>query len=529
MRDSFNLAIKNVASYGDTDVFPFPIENRIFSDKPDAVHAQLQAIHDNFDEYLNRYAPVNQSALSPAGYTGFRWATQIDPLWNAYLLSLVIQLGKDIEGSRIPVERDVVFSYRFAPNEQSGALFDTSHGWRSFQAKSIEQAKKYPWVLVCDIADFYSRIYHHRLENALLQLSSGGGIHKRIMTLLQKFSNNASYGLPVGGPAARLLSELVLNRTDRLLASDGLKFCRFADDYHIFAESEEDAYRHLVYISEKLLVNEGLSLQKMKTRIMSSREFLASSELDDEDSDQGDSLSLLRLSLQFDPYSATAVEDYETLQKEIEKIDISGLLTKELRKSRVHGPTTRKIIQAIKFLPVRQKRDAILSMIRSLETLAPVFGAVMLAIKEAHAELDDQTRVDIGVILGEFLRSNSHLAKIDMNIAFALRVVALKRSDELESTLAQLYRSTTSEVVKRDILLVMAKWRASYWVSDRKSYFHSMGAWERRAFIIASYLLGDEGKHWRDHIRDALTPFELTVRDWASQRVAGRSFEELPI
>ncbi|MBU6404110.1 MAG: RNA-directed DNA polymerase, partial [Proteobacteria bacterium] len=246
MDNSFRLAIKNVAHFGDTDIFPFPIENRIFEDKPDLIQEQLKAVHEEFDEHLNRYAPVNQSALAPVGYTGFRWATQIDPLWNAYFLSMVIELGPAIEMARLSADRRVVHSYRFAPDTQSGSLFDSSYGWKSFQAQSMEHAKKYPWVLVCDIADFYSRIYHHRLDNALLQLKFGGEIHQRIMTLLQKFSNNASYGLPVGGPASRLLSELVLNRTDRLLVSDGLCFCRFADDYHIFANTEEDAYRALV-------------------------------------------------------------------------------------------------------------------------------------------------------------------------------------------------------------------------------------------------------------------------------------------
>ncbi|GLQ94465.1 hypothetical protein GCM10007901_34170 [Dyella acidisoli] len=256
---------------------------------------------------------------------------------------------------------------------------------------------------------------------------------------------------------------------------------------------------------------------------------MASSELEDEDAEQADSASLLRLSLQFDPYSPNAVEDYEILRSEIARFDINGLLTKELRKSRVHGPTTRKIIQAIKFLPSLQKRDAVLSMLRSLDSLAPVFGAVMLAIREAFSDLDDQTKEEVGLVLGGLIKSDSHLSKIDLNIAYALRVIALRRSDELEAILAQLYRSSTSEVIRRDILLIMAKWLASYWISDRKSYFHSMGVWERRAFIVSHYLLGDEGRHWRNHVKDELTPFELVVRDWASQNVAGRSIAELPL
>ena len=37
------------------------------------------------------------------GYTSFRWVTQIDPIWNAYLLGLVLSIAPAIEAERIPV------------------------------------------------------------------------------------------------------------------------------------------------------------------------------------------------------------------------------------------------------------------------------------------------------------------------------------------------------------------------------------------------------------------------------------------
>jgi hypothetical protein len=80
------------------------------------------------------------------------------------------------------------------------------------------------------------------------------------MKFLNHFSNANSFGLPIGGPAARILSELTINQIDRLLLSTGVKFTRFADDYHIFAASRDDAYRHLNFLSEKLYTNQGLSL-----------------------------------------------------------------------------------------------------------------------------------------------------------------------------------------------------------------------------------------------------------------------------
>src|SRR5208283_2325363 len=97
--------------------------------------------------------------------------------------------------------------------------------------------------------------------------------------LLSRFSGGVSYGLPVGGPAARLLSELLLNRTDRLLLANKIIFCRFVDDYRIFADSRASAYRALLLLSQVLLADEGLTLQRNKTRILSSDEYVATNPL----------------------------------------------------------------------------------------------------------------------------------------------------------------------------------------------------------------------------------------------------------
>ena len=58
----------------------------------------------------------SERLLQAVGYTGFRQGTQIDPIWNLYLLGMVILIGGEIEAGRIPPSKEVVFSYRFAPN-----------------------------------------------------------------------------------------------------------------------------------------------------------------------------------------------------------------------------------------------------------------------------------------------------------------------------------------------------------------------------------------------------------------------------
>lgn len=211
---------------------------------------------------------------------------------------------------------------------------------------SLENAKDHAYVVACDISEFYLRISHHRIENALRQAHIDQDIPWRVMEFLGNFSNTNSYGIPVGGPAARILSELLLNQIDRLLKAEGIKFCRFADDFHMFCDSTEEAYRYLLFLSDKLLANQGLQLQKSKTRLMSRAEFVDTSpfHLDDE-AEVGDlprpdhqtkARELLRFSLRFDPYSSTAEEDYELLRQEIARFDIITLLKSELSKTRVH-------------------------------------------------------------------------------------------------------------------------------------------------------------------------------------------------
>lgn len=382
MKKHFEAAVQNIATFGDTDVFPFPIERHIFFDKQAETLDLLQDIHQSFNDFLSKYPPIFENHLAVVGYTGFRSATQIDPLWNAYLLGLTLSIGEEIEKQRIPVQEKRVFSYRFCLDEDEKTVFSPNIGWPEFQQTSVERVQDCSHVLICDIANFYPRIYHHRLENALKRATNNTETIRRIMALLKETSKGYSFGLPIGGPAARLLSELLLNRTDRLLLAHGISFCRYVDDYHIFASSREEAYASLVFLSDKLLENEGLSLQKSKTRIMTREEFLALSEFSDskelDDPRETEAREFLSLRIRFDPYSPTAVEDYKELKKEINRFDVVGMLAREIGKSQVHQALTKRLIPAVRYLDLTVREEAVRSLLSSLPTLFPVFPNVML-------------------------------------------------------------------------------------------------------------------------------------------------------
>ncbi|MBU5613225.1 RNA-directed DNA polymerase [Geomonas azotofigens] len=524
------FSLENIIRYGDTDIFPYPIERQIFKDKKDDIIKLLESINGSFDELISQMPLEHEKLLNSVGYTGFRQGTQIDSIWNAYLLGLVIFIGNDIEKSRISTSNDNVFSYRFKPDMDDHTIFDKDFGWLAFQKHSIQQASKFKFVLTCDISDFYPHIYHHRLENALKKTTRKSEVIKQIKYLLNGLSGGVSYGLPIGGPAARLLSELLLNRTDKLLVARGISFCRFVDDYHIFGNSKEEMYANLIYLSETLLNNEGLTIQKTKTRILSSGEFLETSTFSDsnipEDGEEKNKRDFLSIHIHYDPYSDTADEDYETLCDELGKFDIVGMLASEMQKTRVQEGLTRKLIKAIGHIDENVKNPAVLSLLENLYILYPIFTTVMILLVRIIDDLNDNTRQKVFAKLRELLETQSYICQVPVNLAFAVRVLSYDNSDETDTVLIKVFMETTSMMIKRDIILILAKHNADYWVSNQLKRFNTATPWEKRALLISSYILEDEGKEWRKRIKSSLSPFDKLVLTWASEHKAnGKGLE----
>ena len=220
----------------------------------------------------------------------------------------------------------------------------------------MELSEDAGYVVLTDISDFYPRIYHHRLENALTRLPAPGDIPSRLMALLTAFSKNVSYGLPIGGPASRILSELALNAPDRHLRANRISFCRYADDYALFCRSRSDAYSALVLLSQKLF-NEGLVLQKTKTRILSASEFHETCKmLDPQREATTDEEKLLNISIRFDPYSETPHEDYEKLATAVAEVNVLAILAREIAKTAIDTTIAKQAINAMRALESRARK-----------------------------------------------------------------------------------------------------------------------------------------------------------------------------
>jgi hypothetical protein len=541
----FRMAVQNIASGGDTDVFPLPPENSLFFDRTDDVVAILGELHADLARWRSTYGPVNEEALAMVGYTSFRWATQIDPIWNAYLLGLVLAMADDIEAARISTSQHIIFSYRYDYDPGSHRLF-ADGAWPAFNERSLENATTHDFVLSCDIADFYPRVYHHRLENALQLLSPTSPLPRQIDRVLNLFSRGTSYGLPVGGPAARLLSEILLNRVDHLLYAQGFTFCRFADDYRLFTDSHEEAYEALRFLTEKLLQNEGLTLQRAKTQISTSRDFRESSEFalvadrrnkenlpkpsdpmapaEDSKSERHQRQNFLAVSLRYDPYSPTAEDDYLALKEQVERFDIVGMLARELSKSRIHVGLTRRLVVAIRYLDPPEQDGAARTLVDNMATLSPVLANVLRALGQVFDDLGQDSQDYVSSAIREAITAKRYFITVPVTLAYAVRLLGRTPSEDNQAILAQLYDDVPA-FIQRDIVVIMSRWRAAFWLSDRLNHFGRMHPWVKRAFVLASYFLADEGQHWRRRIKDQLSPVDQLASDWAEDSLQSAQWE----
>jgi hypothetical protein len=528
--NSLRFALRNVAQHGDTDVFPYPLENHWFHDSEDAAVKLLLDIDAHFEDWLGRFPVGFATNLSSVGYNGFRAATQIEPIWNAYLLGLVVEIAPNIEAARIPVSKEIVFSYRFSPSNDRFTLFDPEYGWARFHKAGLDRVNRFEFVVSTDISDFYPRVYHHRLENALKSATTNTEVVRRIMTILGRISNGPSYGLPVGGNAARLLAELLLNRTDALLLNSAkVQFCRFVDDYHLFAVSASQAQSYLVQLSEILLTNEGLTLARAKTRVLSKAEYARNSPFsgagEADSADEGMAREFLGLRLAYDPYSPTADERYEKLREELEKFDITGMLARELRKSRIDESLTRQLVKSVRFLSEELRNAAVTSIIRNLGTLYPIFPTVAIMLRQLLGDLTEETRSEIFSTIRSLIAERSHIMIVPANLSFSIRLLAHDRDEQTDALLIDVYSTSKDMMVRRDVLLAMARRGVDYWLSPQLKTFATVTPWERRALLVASYALGDEGKHWRNATVQQLHDIDKAFVQWLSEKNNGRQWE----
>jgi len=159
-----------------------------------------------------------------------------------------------------------------------------SHGFRPERGCAtalniVDQAvkAKYEWVVDADIKAFFDTVDHQKLLAALNEEIADGSV----LTLIDRILNAGvvqpsvadieptDLGTPQGGPLSPLLANVYLHRFDERIAVAGYGLVRYADDFVIFAKSEEQARAALELAREVLEGELSLTLHPEKTRVVS--------------------------------------------------------------------------------------------------------------------------------------------------------------------------------------------------------------------------------------------------------------------
>lgn len=514
-KKTIEWTLEHFARHNDTDIFPKPFE--------------FQAIYHNKDEFVKKLSGQDifqwntrtyRRCLVPKHRYGFRLATQLDPLDMIFYFGLLYEAGEEIENNRVKADRKVSFSYRFSPDDKDYFLFDRNINFSEFQKNSRDLAAHHKFVVVTDIADFYPRIYFHRLENALsTSLSKLPNHGKVIGNLIKGWNQHVSYGIPIGNSPSRLLAEIVIDDIDRILLAEGIVFTRYVDDYRIFCASRQEAYRCLVRLANALHDSHGLTLQSQKTKILTSQEFIERV-IETEEQKEIKSLAngfdeiIFSLDLE-NPYEPL---DYDFLSPEIQAkingLNLESLLYEQLEKEEIEISMTKFLINRLGQL---KRIEPLNKLLDSIDNLHPVFSEIIRYLSEIGEGLTPEKRKEIGsFLLGKL--QDSVICNLEFNKMQIMSMFAGTNKWGNTESLARYYNLESDAFFRRTVILALGKSDQGYWLRSKKVSFDQMGAWDKRAFLYAaSCFPKDERDHWYKAIKKSRDELEEYIISWASK------------
>jgi RNA-directed DNA polymerase len=130
------------------------------------------------------------------------------------------------------------------------------------------------WIVDADFKGYFDSIPQDKMERALAERVSDGRVLEMIHRLLKqgvmesgKGWSPTENGTPQGAVISPLLANIYLNPLDHLIAGQGWEMVRYADDFIILCQSQEQAERAMEAVRQ-WTEQAGLVLHPTKTRIV---------------------------------------------------------------------------------------------------------------------------------------------------------------------------------------------------------------------------------------------------------------------
>lgn len=472
--DSLDFALRHISRYYDTDFFPRSEEYFAIQYCWDEVKEFI--LESDFDRLLSA-APLVVPWPKTRG--GFRIVHRLEPIDSLVYTALAKTIAPRIEASRANLE--VACSYRISESDYS--FFEDGSGFQTYRTRCELLAEKYPYVLSTDIADFYNKIYLHRLQNAIqLAIDTPTGISKRIEYFLTALNTKASQGIPVGPAASIIMAEATLIDADQFFDQRGIEHVRYVDDFRVFGSSYNSLQTILQEFCVYLHENQRLSLSAEKTLIRKSEDFIKE-ELNNQY--QLEKLEIFHEIEIVNPYTME-VEDIDFAVTEgageilldalsrISKFEILdlGVIRAIVRRAKAHG------IRSIAGF-----------LIENMNFFSPAVNDVVLY-------LDSITDA-------EFVSEHSdRLKKLCENPASGLRAVRIwlewyfsRHAQLLDILPLRAFVTRSGNLRPQARAAITMKNQA--WIKEMKNQLLHCAYWDRRSILLAAQVLSsDERNNW---------------------------------
>lgn len=131
----------------------------------------------------------------------------------------------------------------------------------------------YNHIYDCDIKGFFDNIPHKNLMRVVAMYIADGTVLDMIWKWLKAgYMEDSIYhdtvsGTPQGGVISPLLANIYLNELDWELEKEGIRFVRYADDFLLFAKTEE-SIKKAGEVAKRVIAELGLEVSMEKTKFV---------------------------------------------------------------------------------------------------------------------------------------------------------------------------------------------------------------------------------------------------------------------